>query len=122
MFKYIKDEYEEKWEIHYEDMVIGQIKVERFFISIYKRSTYKKLYVLDKEICEVKNQQQATEKLNDYFQRNKQDIKDLEILIDSVSNDLSKVGHEHTIKIIDKEISRLKEQLEQLKKYDLIKS
>ena len=113
----VKKDYEGKWDIFHNDKIVGHIEHHTSFVG---RGGHKVLYVGEKRIVDVRNQQEALEKLEKFFADNKLKIKGIEICIDNLKEDKSKVAHSVSANALDKEISRLERELGVYKEYDLV--
>lgn len=104
------------WEITHVES--GKVVAE---ISTYHgfRKSIKQLKVHDKNICEVSNQKEALEKLSEFFEKIKKDISELKETIEILEESKSLLNHEYPIIILDNEIKRLKERVENLEQYNL---
>jgi len=113
----VRKEHEDEWSILSGDKIVGRIEYSRSYVG---RSGSKILYVKDKNVAYVKNQTEALEKLDEFFVKIKEDIKNVETAIDELKIGLTQVSHQACIYALNLEIDRLGKVLEGFKSYDLI--
>lgn len=113
----IKKEDEGYWNILLNDKVVGSIQESN---SFGLSATRKSLYVNDTLICYIKNQKEALEKLNEFFQNNKNEIETVKSLIEKINEDVELVKNEISKSTLSKAIDELNVKLIKLKSFDLI--
>lgn len=116
-FKIQQDGYD-SWNIYHGDNVVAMIETFDGF-----RSKTKYLYIASekkKQVCSIKNQKEALEKLEEFFKENKNEIKTLKSGIAELEEDAKKVSYDTTKSAIQKEIELLSKTVEELEGYDLI--
>lgn len=106
----------DSWNILSGEKVVG--KIEKGIR--YGGGSPKYLLVGEKSICQVKNQREAVEKLEEFFMKNKLEIKEVENLINELVIGMTQVSHKICIDALEKEKSKLEERLKYLKSLDLI--
>ena len=118
MFKIIREDKEiEEWDIvHIEsNKVVAKIIVK----SGYKWQK-KKLYVLDKEVCDIQNQKEALVKLEEFFFKNKRETENQKNFHRELLSNLNVVEGHYTYNLILKEIKAVEEKISELEQYNLI--
>lgn len=118
-FKVIRPEKDyDYWEIFLEEKQVGKIEVS----NGWGRSSGKRLYLGDteKEIARVSNQKEALEKLQKFFEENKQEISRYENLMQEVQNGISEVSSDYNKKVLETEYIKLEKEKEKLEQYDLV--
>ena len=105
------------WDItHVESgRVVAKISTYRGF-----RRNIKQLKVHDKNVCEVRNQNEALEKLGEFFAEIKRDISELEAKVEILEDSKRALNHEYAIGVLDKEVQHLKKNIEELEAYNLV--
>lgn len=106
---------EDNWDIILDGKTVGRI--EKYGLISPARKT---LYVRNKSIGRVLNQKDAIQKLNEFFEKNKKDIIELEKNIKELELGISQVEYQICIDVLKKEKDRLNEELLNLRSYDLI--
>lgn len=109
---------EDEWDIMLDDKVVGRITHHYSFIG--SRGGYKVLYVNSKKIDRVANQKEAIGKLEKFFAKNKEDIVNVQKLIDELVLGISQVNHQICIDTLNVERRKQMRILEELESYDLI--
>lgn len=84
------------------------------------RKEIKQLKVKDKVVCEIKNQKQAVEKLEEFFLSVKKDILLLKSKVKEIESDLTLVQNDSSIAPLKREIENLTGKIEKLEQYNLI--
>ncbi|MGF7535281.1 hypothetical protein AAGG74_16640 [Bacillus mexicanus] len=107
-------QYEDNWDIILDGKTVGRI--EKYGLI----SPRKTLYVKNKSVGQVLNQKDAIQKLNEFFEKNKKDIIELEKNIKELELGISQVEYQICIDVLKKEKDRLNEELLNLRSYDLI--
>lgn len=107
----------DQWEIKIGDKVVGEIKTFNGF-----RRKIKSVYVggTDVQISEIRNQKEAIEKLQAFFERNKVRIQEYEQLIEELTIGITQVQHQVCINALSVERDALSKELEKLKALDLV--
>lgn len=106
-----------QWEITHVES--GEVVAEIKFFSGF-RTNKKQLRVKDKVVCEVKNKNEAVEKLEKFFLGVKLDIALLCATAKELENDLALVKNDSSMVILKKEIERIGKEIERLEQYNLI--
>ncbi|PER55616.1 hypothetical protein CN495_07630 [Bacillus thuringiensis] len=118
-FKIVKPEKDYNyWEIFLGEKQVGRIEIPHRWGS----SGGKRLYLGDteKEIASIQNQKEALEKLQKFFEENKQEISRYENLIQEVQNGISEVSSAYNKKVLETEYIKLEKEKEKLEQYDLV--
>ena len=79
----------------------------------------KRLKVKDKVVDKVKNQKEALKKLEKFFKDTKQEISRLNSTVAVLERDKTLVESGHTYFLIEKEVERIKKEIEKLEQYNL---
>ncbi|PGA05666.1 hypothetical protein [Bacillus mycoides] len=105
------------WEIRIGDKIVGTIRTFDGF-----RKKIKSVYVgeTDKQICDIRNQTEAVEKLQSFFEQNKRDIAKHERWYEELGMGISQVQHQICIDTLSLERSAIAKKLEKLRELDLI--
>lgn len=114
----IKSSGYDSWDIYHGDKVVATIETYHGFSS-----NSKSLYIAGKvklQVCKIKNQKEALEKLEQFFKDNKKEISTLKNSIAELEEDMKKVSYSTTQVAIQKEIELLSKEVEVLEGYDLV--
>lgn len=119
MFKIIREDKEvEEWDIISNES--GEVVAKIVAGIMWNGGNRKELRVKDKQICSIKNQQQALEKLEEFFAENKRKIEyEREIHRELLSN-LDVVEGHYTYNLILKELKVVEERIDKLEQYNLL--
>lgn len=105
------------WNLLFKGNVVGRIEHISSWIGTSGR---KFLYVKSKQICRVDNQKAAIEKLIEFFETNKEKIKEVETLIERLRIGITEVSHQVSKDALTGEIGRFELELINLKFYERV--
>lgn len=112
----IKKSSEDNWDILLDDKIVGRIEQSHGYVG---KSGIKRLYIGEKSICRVDNQKDAINKLEEFFLKNKEEIKSVEKQIGELTTGITQVSHQICVDTLKKERDKLNQSLAVLRSYDL---